>query len=270
MAQPKLAISEYFNQESPLATEYRRLFQNLRRLSVESELKSILVTSAVTGEGKSMVSSLLAITAARKGYKTLLIDCDLRRPTIHRLFRLDRTHGLAEVLSDGVPFKSIIKKTSMEHLDLVTAGKSIAHPSELFNTQALDTLISELKFYYDYTIIDSPPVIPVSDPMILSQYSDGVIVVVKAGSTAREISRRAVDILTANKASLVGVVLNNSSNSLPYYYDYSHYHYDYSSTPKDSDGSLGATGANRANRETKSNLGADGLNPRRENRSSKE
>lgn len=233
MARPKLSITEYFNQESPLATEYRRLFQNLRRSSNGTELKTILVTSSITGEGKSTVSSLLALTSARKGFKTLLIDCDLRRPSIHRLFRLDRTLGLADVLSDGVPFKGVIKKTSMENLDVVTAGKLIAHPSDLFNTQAMDTLVGELKFYYDYTIIDSPPVIPVSDPMILSQSTDGVVMVVKAGSTAREVSRRAVDILNANKANMVGVVLNNARNSLPYYYDYSHYHYDYSSTTRE-------------------------------------
>jgi capsular exopolysaccharide synthesis family protein len=227
MARLQIPITELFNLESPLATEYRRLFQNLKRKGTEIELKSILVTSAVTGEGKSTISSLLAITAARKGFKTLVIDCDLRRPAVHRLFRLERQGGLVEVLADGQAFKSVIKKTSLENLDVVTAGKVYAHPSELFNTQAVDTLIHELKFYYDFAIIDSPPVIPVSDPMLLSQSSDGVLLIVKAGSTAREVVKRAADILTTNQANILGVVLNNSSNSLPYYYDYTHYHYDY-------------------------------------------
>ena len=171
MAHPKLPISDCFNLESPLATEYRRLFQNLRRLGSDSELKTILVTSAVTGEGKSTLSSLLAITAARQGFKTLVMDCDLRRPSMHNLFQLERERGLVEVIAEGVTFKSVIKKTSMENLDVVTAGKTIAHPSELFSGTEINNLIRELKFYYDYTLIDSPPVIPVSDPMLLSQSS---------------------------------------------------------------------------------------------------
>jgi capsular exopolysaccharide synthesis family protein len=228
MAKPPLRISDCFGLESPLATEYRRLFQNLRRVATDSELKSILITSAVTGEGKSTIASLLALTAARKNNRTLLLDCDVRRPTIHRMFGLERLQGLVEIVQDGLAFKSAIKKTSLEHLDIITAGKVTPHPSELFNSQAVDALIRELKFYYDYLIIDSPPVIPVSDPMLLSQSTDGVLMAIKAGSTAREVVRRAVEIMQGNHANLLGVVLNNASNSLPYYYDYSHYHYDYS------------------------------------------
>ena len=101
MARPRVKITDYFNLESPLATEYRRLFQNLSKAESEGELKSILVTSAVTGEGKSTISSLLAATAARKGHKTLLMDCDIRRPVIHLLFDLDRHGGLVEVVAEG-------------------------------------------------------------------------------------------------------------------------------------------------------------------------
>ncbi len=234
MAHQKIPITDCFNLESPLATEYRRLLQNLRRQQPGSDIKSVLVTSAVTGEGKSTISSLLAITAARKGYRTLVIDCDLRRPAIHRLFQLERKKGLVEVISEGQSFKSVIKKTSLENLDVVTAGKVTAHPSELFNTQVMDTLIRELKFYYDYVLVDSPPVVPVSDAMLLSNCTDGVVVVVKAGSTAREVAKRAVEILASSEANILGVVLNNSRNSLPYYYDYTHYHYSYGQSPKDS------------------------------------
>lgn len=235
MVRARLKITDYFNLESPLATEYRRLFQNLSKAESEGELKSILVTSAVTGEGKSTISSLLAATAARKGYKTLLMDCDIRRPVIHLLFDLDRRGGLVEVVAEGVSYKSAIKKSTVDRLDIVTAGKVTAHPSELFDSKAIDTLIQELKFYYDYLVIDSPPVIPVSDPMLLSRSVDGVLLVVRVGSTAREVVRRAVDIMESNQSRVLGVVLNNANSSLPYYYDYSHYHYDYNKTGRPED-----------------------------------
>ena len=230
MARARIPISEFFSQESPIATEYRRLFQNLCKAGEKAELKSILITSAVTGEGKSTISSLLSITAARKGNRTLLIDCDIRRPAIHGLFQLERRYGLVDVLLDGEPSKNVIKKTSIDHLDVITAGKVTPHPSELFNTRTIDGMIQELKFYYDYLILDSPPVIPVSDPMLLAQAIDGVLMVVKAGETARQVAQRAVDIMTTNRANVLGVVLNNARNSLPYYYDYSNYHYNYSQT----------------------------------------
>ena len=228
MVRPRIPITECISHESPLATEYRRLLQNLKRLESKGEMKALLVTSSVTGEGKSTISSLLAITAARKGQRTILIDCDVRRPAIHRLFQVERHNGLVDVIGDGVAYKDVIKKTSIDNLDLITAGKVTPHPSEMFNTGALDALFRELKFYYDLVVIDSPPVIPVSDPMLLAQMVDGVILVIKAGETAREVALRAVDIMTTNRANVLGVVLNNARNSLPYYYDYTHYHYDYS------------------------------------------
>ncbi len=233
MARPSAPITDYFTLESPLATEYRRLLQNLKRMEAKGELKAILITSSVTGEGKSTISSLLSITAARKGQRTILIDCDVRRPAIHRMFQTERHPGLVDVIGDGVSYKDVIRKTSIENLDLITAGKATPQPSELFNTGALDALFRELKFYYDLVVIDSPPVIPVSDPMLLAHFVDGVILVVKAGETAREVALRAVEIMTSNRANILGVVLNNSRNSLPYYYDYTHYHYNYSQNPQD-------------------------------------
>ena len=247
MVRPVIPITECFHLESPLATEYRRLLQNLRRIDARSELKSVLLTSSVVGEGKSTISSLLAITAARKGQRTVLVDCDIRRPALHRLFRLERARGLVEVLGEGVSYKDVVKKTSLENLDIITAGKVTAHPSELFNTASIDALVRELKFYYDLLIMDSPPVLPVSDPMMLAQSVDGVILVIKAGETAREIVLRSVEIMRSNRTNILGVVLNNARNRLPYYYDYSHYHYDYSQR-----GQSDETGSGQGRRDKKS------------------
>jgi capsular exopolysaccharide synthesis family protein len=233
MAREYVPIIDYYGIESPVATEMRRLLHNLRKRDVQPELKSILLTSATTGEGKSTVSALLAITAARKGFRTLLIDCDLRRPMLHRLFAIDRQHGLTEALSDGIQIKTVIRKTALENLDVVTAGAVTPHPTEVFDAKAIGAMVNEQKFYYDYVFCDSPPVIPVSDPMLLAQEVDGALLVVKAGATPREIVIRAKGILTSNQNNLIGVVLNNVKGTLPYYYDYSHYHYDYSIKPGD-------------------------------------
>lgn len=227
MAREYLPIIDFYSTESPIATELRRLLHNIRRLQRERELKSLLLTSAVTGEGKSTISALLAITAATRGMKTLLVDCDLRRPTMHRLFAVDRRHGMVEILSEGLPPKSAIKRTALENLDLITAGQAVPQPTELFDSRAIGGFINELKFYYDLIMVDTPPVIPVSDPMLLAQELDGALLVVKAGSTAREVVARATDILQSNSSTLLGVVLNNVKGSLPYYYNHSHYHYDY-------------------------------------------
>jgi capsular exopolysaccharide synthesis family protein len=248
MPREYLPIIDYYSLESPIATELRRLLHNLRRHQREAELKSVLLTSATTGEGKSTISALLAITAAKKGMKTLLVDCDLRRPTVHRLFAVDRRHGMVEVLSEGVPPKAVVKRTALENLDLITAGQAVPHPTELFDSRAIGSFIGELKFYYDLVVIDTPPVIPVSDPMMLAQELDAALLVVKAGATAREVVARAADIMTSNSNNLLGVVLNNVKGSLPYYYDYSHYHYDYS--PRVPNKKNGRTNGKRKGKQT--------------------
>jgi len=231
MSRPRPSIDQDFARESPLATEFRRLFHSIQRSQQKSDLKSILVTSAVTSEGKSTICSCLSITAARKGHKTLLIDCDLRRPSLHRLFGLERDRGLVEVLAEGLPVKSAIRKSSVENLDIITAGRVAPSPSELFDSRQIGAIVGELKFYYDYAFVDAPPVIPVSDPMLLAQELDGVILVVKAGSTPREVVQRAVEIMKNNSARVLGVVLNNARGTMPYYYNYSHYNYQYSPLP---------------------------------------
>ncbi|MCP4684322.1 MAG: CpsD/CapB family tyrosine-protein kinase [bacterium] len=228
MARPSMPLIDYYSLESPVATEFRRLLHTFQRKGKEADLKSILFTSAITSEGKSTVASLMSITAAYKGHKTLLIDCDLRRPSVHRLFACERGKGMSEVLHNGDEVKSVVKKTSLDNLDIITAGKAVAHPTELFDSRIIGGLVHELKFYYDFVFVDTPPVIPVSDPMLLAQEMDGAVLIVKAGSTAREVAQRAADILSSSQINLLGVVLNNVKGSLPYYYDYSHYNYDYS------------------------------------------
>ena len=236
MARNNTSIIDYFSPESSFATEFRRLLYKITHAEQDRELKSVLVTSSTLSEGKSTSCSLLGITAAKEGLRTLVIDCDLRRPSIHRLFNLDRDLGVCEILVDGAAVKKVVKKSGLDRLDIITAGKVTALPSEIFDSARVGNLIEEVKFFYDLILVDSPPIVPVSDPMFLAQEVDGVVLVVKAGVTQREVVSRSVGIIRSGDARLIGVVLNDMSSTLPYYYDYGYYGYRYEQRPPKSGG----------------------------------
>jgi len=225
-----LGIIDYFDMELPESTEFRRVLHNVNGKHKEPDKLAILVTSAMLSEGKSVVSAFLAMTSARsKKIKTLLIDFDLRRPVIHKLFRLPLKGGLSNVLIEGIACRNAIKKTSLENLDILTAGEVMKNPSELFNNAAVHRIIDEMKFYYDKIIVDSPPLIPVMDPIILLEELDGAILVVKAGATQRDVVLRARELLNSQRDKIMGVVVNNLKHSLPYYYNYRYYGYKHNS-----------------------------------------
>lgn len=214
--------------ESPFATEFRRLLQKVEQAGYGTELKSLMVTSAMLSEGKSTVCSFLGITAAmHKGIKTLIIDCDLRRPSIHKLFAMDRRLGMCEILSEGYAPADAIRKTNIDKLDLLLAGAHHDEPTRLFDAEAISTVVESLKMSYDLIVVDTAPVLPVSDPMLLASKLDAAVLVVKAGSTQRDVVLRALDILGPSRNRLLGIVMNNMNSSLPYQYDYRYYGYEY-------------------------------------------
>ncbi|RKX28461.1 MAG: hypothetical protein DRP47_04285 [Candidatus Zixiibacteriota bacterium] len=232
MALRPVSILDFYSPELPFATEFRRLLQRIDNSSKKLDRKAILITSAVLAEGKSTICSFLALSAARqKKMKTLLIDADLRRPSIHKFFAMQRENGLVEVLSGDLGAAEAVKHTNLENLHIITAGRFIHEPSELFDAEAIGRIVNEMKFYYDLVLVDCAPVLPVSDPMLLASKLDAIILVIKAGETQKEVVERAVDILGSNGSRILGVVLNNMNNSLPYYYDYKYYNYN-SSTDK--------------------------------------
>lgn len=228
-----LNLIEYYDQETPYATEFRRLLHNINGAASGKETKTILVTSALLAEGKSTVVSFLALTAARlKHRKTLVVDCDLRRPTLHRLFAVPRENGIVEAITEGKKAKDVIKKTMDVNLDIITSGRSVGQPTDVFDSAAIHNLLKEVRFYYDLILVDCAPVLPVSDPMLLAGEMDGVILVVKAGSTQREVAKRAALLLKSDTIRFLGVVVNNLTHVLPYYYNESYYGYDYKPSSK--------------------------------------
>jgi len=222
----RTSIYEQFDQESPMATEMRRLYSNIRHLHGRPDMRSFLVTSAHRGEGKSTIASHLALTVARfKGKKSLIVDADLRRPRLHQIFRVPKEPGLLECLQGKIDPLAAVKDTPVANLKVIPAGGRITSPAHLFEGDVLSDILKKLRFYHDIVIVDCAPIIPVSDPMLIASEVDGVILVLLAGKTPRNVAVRAKNILLDANANLLGVVVNNLSEVLPYYYDYKYYGY---------------------------------------------
>jgi protein-tyrosine kinase len=220
-------IFETYESESPIATELRRLYHNARKSVVDVAPKSFLVTSSNRGEGKSTIASNLAVTIAQfPKKKIVIIDADLRRPRIHQLFGLECDDGLKECLESSIDPMKVVKPTELPNLQAITAGSRSKTPGKLFESEALSEMLRKVSFYYDVVIVDSAPVLAVSDTLFLCSEIDSVMLVVLAGVTPREVAIRARNVLLDSNAHIGGVVLNNASGVLPYYYDYKYYSYD--------------------------------------------
>lgn len=225
--------------KSPGVESYWNLAANIRFANVDSPLKSLLVTSAMPGEGKTITASNLAIVMAQSGKRTLLIDADLRRPSMHRIFHQDRAPGLTDLLisdngmsSDSAPGE-FIRPTDVENLYLMTSGTHVSNPGALLPSEKMRELVKTLSHGYDLLIFDSPPLGSVADAIALSTEVDGTLMVIYAGETKRKIGFQARESLENVNAEVIGAVLNNVDYSkhygYPYYtYKYSRYYKYYS------------------------------------------
>ncbi|HEU4365634.1 MAG TPA: CpsD/CapB family tyrosine-protein kinase [Candidatus Krumholzibacteria bacterium] len=219
-------IFDQYDGESPIATELRRLYHNAKRGEDGRHYKSFLMTSSTRAEGKSTISSWLSVTIAQFPTKKVLhVDADLRRPRAHTIFGLENAVGLKDCLANHVDPMDVVKKTPIPNLSVITAGERTSQPGKLFESEHLKEVLNKLEFYYDIVIVDSAPVLAVSDTLFLCSEIEAVMLVVLAGVTPREVVQRTKDVLDDSRANLVGVVLNNATQVLPYYYDYKYYGY---------------------------------------------
>jgi protein-tyrosine kinase len=197
--------------DSPAAEEYRKLKAMVIKLTQEDARRTaIMVTSANSGEGKSLTSINLAISLAQEvNHNALLIDADLRRPSIAAYLGITAETGLAECLRDGVDVSSAIIGTHVPKLDILPAGKSVSNPVELLSSPKMKSLLLELKRLYPerYLIIDTPPTLPFAESQIISMLVDGLLFVVKEGETTVHDLQDALDILKGTK--LLGISYNN-------------------------------------------------------------
>jgi len=223
-------LLSFYNKESSVGTEFRRLYSNIKNISSGQKQQTIMVTSAMVGEGKSLTSSLLAITIAElTKLKVALVDFDLRRPKISLYFGIDDGGGIGDVLTGDFNLKQVSRKTIIPNLTVIPSGKLKGVPSDYLDLETVGNIFQELRFYFDYVIVDSPPIIPISDPLLISEHIDGIILVVRGGSTQREVVQRAANLLINSKTNILGVVLNDFEEVLPYYYKEKYYGYHYSS-----------------------------------------
>ncbi len=217
-------IYSYYESESPLATELRRLYHNARTPADGMSPKSFMITSSNRGEGKSTITATLAMTIAQfPKKKVLLIDSDMRRPRIHEIFGIELRSGLRECLESSIDPMTVVQDSRLANLQILTAGAPSSTPGQLFESEALQEMIKKVTFYYDVVLVDTAPVLAVSDTLFLCSVIDEVLLVVLAGVTPREVVTRARNVLLDSNARLGGVVLNNASRALPYYYDNRYY-----------------------------------------------
>jgi succinoglycan biosynthesis transport protein ExoP len=184
--------------------------------------KSILVTSAIPGEGKSTVSCNLAIAFALAGARTLLVDADLRRGGVHEKFDAANESGMAEILRDSIPWSELVRPTSIHNLSIITRGGSLPSPSEHFLAPVCDRFLQDALEEYDQVIVDSAPVMVAEDTPSLARKIDGVIVVTRFSLSSSRLTRRTLERLGERQANVLGLVLNDLHASMP---EYSHYHY---------------------------------------------
>ena len=216
------------DQRHQLVESFRNLRSTLLFMPMEgARPKTLLVTSAVPNEGKSTVSSNLALVMAAAGMKTLLIDADLRRGAIHQAFGVSRDPGLTDVLGHSVNWKIAIRTTGVENLHILPRGRNVPQPSEYLLNRNTDRLLQELYPLYDYIIIDSSPVLAADDTASLAPKIDATLFVVRMGFTSAKMTRKSLEILYDRQANIPGLILNQVDTSSPefVYYQYSEYYH---------------------------------------------
>ena len=195
------------------AEAYRSLRTHIKFSSLDKPIKTIVVTSSLIGEGKSTVVGNLAYSLNQDGSRVLVIDCDLRKPSIHENFLLSNEKGLTDILVGKSDLKSVTKKIE-DSLFLITAGSIPPNPAEILGSKAMEDLIEELSTNFDYIILDTPPILPVSDTLLLASKADATLIVVKARKTKEKIVKESYSKLVEARANVIGTILNESDKSL--------------------------------------------------------
>jgi non-specific protein-tyrosine kinase len=203
---------------SMAAEAYRTLRTNIQFSSLDKPIQTLLATSTAPDEGKSTTLANLAVTIAQAEQRVILVDCDLRRPSVHTLFGVPNEQGLTTAILAQVEGPLPLQATSVPGLSLLTSGPLPPRPADLLGSRRMEQLIARLRNEADIVLFDTPPVVAVTDAAVLATRVDGVLLVLQAGQTRRDRAREARQKLEKVKANIIGVVLNNAKLEAGYGY----------------------------------------------------
>jgi protein-tyrosine kinase len=203
---------------APASEAYRTLRTNIQFSSLDKPLRTLLVTSTAPDEGKSTTLANLAITMAQAEQRVIVVDCDLRRPSLHTLFDLPNEVGLTSMILAQEDAPIPLQDTGVAGLSLLASGPLPPRPADILGSRRMEAAIARLRAEADIVLFDTPPVVVVTDAAVLATRMDGVLLVFQAGKTSRERGRQARQILEKVKANIVGVVLNNAQVEQGYGY----------------------------------------------------
>ena len=207
--------------KSPVAEAYRVIRTNLQFCQTDSSLHTLIFTSAGPGEDKSTTIANTAVALAQTGKKVLLVDCDLRKPVQHHIFKKNKA-GVTNHLAEGTLLTELFQESGVPNLTLLTSGPVPPNPSELLGSEKMKQLLAQLREEYDYVLIDAPPVIAVTDAAVLASKVDGVVLVLDSGNVRPEMAQQAQKLIQAANGKLLGAILNkveiDEEHSYYYYY----------------------------------------------------
>lgn len=211
------------DQSSTVTEQYRTIRTNIQFAMVDKNLKTLVITSSGPSEGKSTTSANLSVIFANTGMRVLLVDADMRNPTVHKTFALTNGRGLSSLLSDrSLSVNDVAQPSIVENLTVVTSGPKPPNPAELIGTQRMDQLIAEMKDNYDLVIFDMPPVVAVTDAQVMASKVEGTILVVRQKVSQKSALAQAKNLLDIVNANILGVVFNgvDRDSAGGYYYSY--------------------------------------------------
>ncbi|WP_269799363.1 CpsD/CapB family tyrosine-protein kinase [Bacillus sp. FJAT-42315] len=211
----------FLNPKSPISEQYRTIRTNITFSSIGQEIRSLMVTSPSPGEGKSTTAANLAIVFAQQGKKVLLVDADLRKPTMHHTFNIFNSVGLTNVLTKQKALSATVQQSQLDQLHILCSGPIPPNPAELLGSYMMAEFLQEVYQEYEVVIFDTPPVLLVTDAQVVANQCDASILVVSSGQTNADTAMKAKEVLQSAQSKLLGVVLNNMSNKksgYDYYY----------------------------------------------------